>query len=169
MGSCLFTIFSAFINPNEPERIAVGIVSGIGFLGAGVIFKGDSRVTGLTTAATVWATAAIGMGIGAGYYLYAGAACVSALLVLMLLIPLENYIDRINQVRSYKIVCKYNDEKLQFYEKRFKHHHLSFKRGAQSRIEDRLSGIWIVQGSEKKHAKFIAETLRDDSVTEFEF
>lgn len=169
MGSCLFTIFSEYINPAEPDRIAAGIVTGIGFLGAGVIFRSENRVTGLTTAATTWATAAIGMGIGAGYYIYAGAACILALLVLMLLIPLENYIDRINQVRTYKIVCKYNDEKLKFYEKRFKHNHLSFKRGAQSRIEDQLSGIWIVQGSEKNHEKFIAEILGDDAVTKFEF
>ncbi len=169
LGSCLFTIFSAFINPADPDRIAVGIVSGIGFLGAGVVFKSDNRVTGLTTAATIWATAAIGMGIGGGYYLYAFGACLLSLLVLMLLIPLENYIDRINQVRSYKIVCKYDDEKLHFYEKRFKQHHLSFRRGAQSRTEDQLSGIWIVQGSEKRHEEFIAEILRDNTVTEFEF
>jgi putative Mg2+ transporter-C (MgtC) family protein len=169
LGSCLFTIFSAFINPAEPERIAVGIVSGIGFLGAGVIFKSDNRVTGLTTAATIWATAAIGMGIGAGYYLYAGAACLLSLLVLMLFTPLENYIDRKNQVRSYKIVCKYDDEKLKFYENRFKHHHLFFKRGAQSLNDKYLSGVWIVQGSEKNHEKFIAEILQDNDVKEFEF
>jgi putative Mg2+ transporter-C (MgtC) family protein len=169
LGSCLFTIFSAFINPTEPERIAVGIVSGIGFLGAGVIFKSDNRVTGLTTAAVIWTTAAIGMGIGAGYYLYAGAGCLLALLVLMLFTPLESFIDRINQVRSYKIVCRYDDEKLKYYEKRFKHHHLSFKRGAQSLSEKKLSGIWVVQGSEKNHEKFIDELLKDGDVTEFEF
>jgi putative Mg2+ transporter-C (MgtC) family protein len=169
LGSCLFTIFSALINIAEPERIAVGIVSGIGFLGAGVIFKSDNRVTGLTTAATIWATAAIGMGMGAGYYLYAGAGCGLAILVLMLLTPLENYIDHINQVRSYKIVCRYDDDKLRHYEKRLKHHHLSFKRGAQSRNEDKLSGTWIVQGSEKNHEKFVVEILEDKTVTDFEF
>jgi putative Mg2+ transporter-C (MgtC) family protein len=169
LGSCLFTIFSAFINPTEPERIAVGIVSGIGFLGAGVIFKSDNRVTGLTTAAIIWATAAIGMGIGAGYYLYAGVACLLSMLVMMLFNPLEAYIDRLNQVRVYKIVCKYDNEKLKYYEKRFKHHDLSFKRGAQSRNDKNLSGIWIVQGSEKNHEKFIAEILKDGDVTEFEF
>lgn len=169
LGSCLFTIFSAFINPAAPDRIAVGIVSGIGFLGAGVIFKSDNRVNGLTTAATIWATAAIGMGVGAGYYLYTAAGCLLALLVLMVCTPLEGYIDRINQVRSYKIVCRYDDEKLKFYEKRFKDHHLSFKRGTQSLNDKKLSGVWIVQGSEKNHEKFITEILRDRDVSEFEF
>jgi putative Mg2+ transporter-C (MgtC) family protein len=169
LGACLFTIFSKFINAAEPERIAVGIVSGIGFLGAGVIFKSDNRVTGLTTAAVIWVTAAIGMGMGAGYYTYAGVACILILLVLLLLPFLEGYIDRINQVRNYKIVCKYNDDKLKYYEKKFNHHHLSFHRGTQSKCDNKLSGFWIVQGSEKNHERFIAEILDDDSVTEFEF
>ncbi len=169
LGSCMFTIFSALINPTEPERIAVAVASGIGFLGAGVIFKSDNHVTGLTTAAAIWATASIGMGIGAGYYLYAGFATILALLVLVLLTRLESYIDRINQVRSYKIVCNYDEGKLKFYEKRFMHHRLRFKRGAQTRNENMLSGIWIVQGSEKNHEKFISEILQDDSVKEFEF
>ena len=169
LGSCLFTIFSAFINPAVPDRIAAGIVSGIGFLGAGVIFKSDNRVTGLTTAAIIWATAAIGMGVGAGYYLYSGAACLLLLLVMILFNPLEGLIDRINQVRTYKIVCLYDDGKLKYYEQRFKHHHLSFKRGSQSLHEKNLSGVWIVQGSEKNHERFITEVLKDDTVTEFEF
>lgn len=74
LGSCAFTLVSAYgfsavladeVNL-DPSRIAAQIVSGIGFLGAGVIFKGHSVVRGLTTAATVWVAAAIGMACGAG-------------------------------------------------------------------------------------------------------
>jgi putative Mg2+ transporter-C (MgtC) family protein len=169
MGACLFTIFSALIDPLQPERIAVSIVTGIGFIGAGVVFKSDNRVTGITTAATIWATAAIGMGIGAGYYLYSGVALGLALLVLMLFTYMEGYIDRINQVRNYKIVCDYDSSKLKYYEKKFKHHHLSFRRGGQSKTNGDLSGYWIVQGSERNHEKFIEEILQDKSVTSFEF
>jgi putative Mg2+ transporter-C (MgtC) family protein len=169
MGSCLFTIFSAGIGPGNPDRIASNIVTGIGFLGAGVIFRGDNRVNGLTTAATIWAAAAMGMGIGAGYYVYAITGCVLALLVLMFFTKLEAYIDKINQTRSYKIVCDYNDGKLKHYEKRFKHHHLTFKRNTQKRDNDQLTGTWLVQGSEINHDNFIQETMNDTSVTEFEF
>ena len=169
MGSCLFTILSTFINTTEPERIAVGIVSGIGFLGAGVIFKSDNKVTGLTTAATIWITAAVGMAVGGGYYIYAGVAWVLALLVLVLFTKLENLIDKMNQIRNYKIVCKYTEQELKHYEERFKEYSLKFKRGAQSRTDDKLSGVWIVQGSEKNHEKFIAETLNDAAVLDFEF
>lgn len=169
MGACLFTILSRLINPNDADRLAAGIVSGIGFIGAGVVFKSDNRVTGITTAATIWATAAIGMGIGAGYYLYAGVALVLAMLVLMLFTYLEGFIDKVNQVRNYKIVCEYDSSKLKYYEKKFRHHHLSYRRGGQSKTNGDLSGYWVVQGSEKNHEKFIEEILQDKSVTSFEF
>jgi len=74
LGSCAFTLvsaygFSAVLGSDvnlDPSRIAAQIVSGIGFLGAGVIFKGRSVVRGLTTAATIWVAAAVGMACGAG-------------------------------------------------------------------------------------------------------
>ena len=66
MGSFLFTSFSQLISPSTPDRIASNIVTGIGFLGAGVIFRDNNRVNGLTTAASIWVTAALGMGISDG-------------------------------------------------------------------------------------------------------
>jgi putative Mg2+ transporter-C (MgtC) family protein len=63
MGAALFTIFSARLaGTNDPTRIAANIVSGVGFLGAGVILREGGRVIGLTTAATIWLTAALGIG-----------------------------------------------------------------------------------------------------------
>jgi len=71
MGSCLFSIMSVHIGtltePADPGRIAAQIVSGIGFLGAGAIFRRKEAVAGLTTAAMMWVTAAIGMAVGFGY------------------------------------------------------------------------------------------------------
>src|ERR1700742_1862230 len=77
LGATIFTIFSQIIGgPGNPDRIASNIVTGIGFVGAGVIFKGDgtSKVNGITTAAMIWVTAALGMAIGAGYLLIAAIA-----------------------------------------------------------------------------------------------
>src|SRR5882724_5757237 len=66
LGAALFTILSIEIGEGENrDRIAASIITGIGFLGAGVIFKDENRVNGITTAATIWITAALGMGIGA--------------------------------------------------------------------------------------------------------
>lgn len=75
VGSALFTILSidAF-GTSEPSRIAAQIITGIGFLGAGTIFKYKNKVLGLTTAAGLWAIAGVGMGFGAGYYFATGIA-----------------------------------------------------------------------------------------------
>src|SRR4051812_40951933 len=64
VGSALFTIFSIRIGVGNPDRIAANIITGIGFLGAGAIFRNKDHVTGITTATTIWMVAAIGMGVG---------------------------------------------------------------------------------------------------------
>lgn len=81
-GACLFTLASLTLDPNSPARVAAQIVSGVGFLGAGMILKGEgNKVTNLTTAAVVWFAAAIGMVIGLGWYLVAGMATIYAITV----------------------------------------------------------------------------------------
>jgi putative Mg2+ transporter-C (MgtC) family protein len=81
-GACLFTFVSVKIDPNSPARIAAQVVSGVGFLGAGMILKGEANtVKNLTTAAAVWFAAAIGMVIGFGWYLIGAMATVYAVLV----------------------------------------------------------------------------------------
>lgn len=73
----------------DPSRIASTIVQGIGFLAAGVIFASGRRVRGLTTAAGIWVTAAIGLAAGAGFYVVATAATVIALVTLRSILWLE--------------------------------------------------------------------------------
>ena len=81
-GACLFTFVSISIDPNSPARIAAQVVSGVGFLGAGMILKGENnKVKNLTTAAAVWFAAAIGMVIGLGWYLVAAIASVYSVVV----------------------------------------------------------------------------------------
>ena len=81
-GAALFTFLSAAIDPASPARIAAQVISGVGFLGAGMILKSDAgTVTNLTTAAAVWFAAAIGMAIGFGWYVIAAIATVFAVLV----------------------------------------------------------------------------------------
>ncbi|MEK6957549.1 MAG: MgtC/SapB family protein [archaeon] len=80
MGATLFTVISlSFSDAADPTRIAAGIVMGIGFLGAGTIFKIQDKIKGLTTAADLWVLAGIGMAVGIGYYF---VAIVTAFLVL---------------------------------------------------------------------------------------
>jgi putative Mg2+ transporter-C (MgtC) family protein len=93
LGSCLFTILSiyAFGAKSEPSRIASNIVVGIGFLGAGTIIRSDGgRVIGLTTAASIWVVAAIGMAMGTGFYLIGTISAILVFLVLRLFTAFEN-------------------------------------------------------------------------------
>lgn len=82
-GAAMFTFISIAIDPHSPARIAAQVVSGVGFLGAGMILKQDDagKVTNLTTAASVWFSAAIGMAIGFGWLLIALGATVYAIVV----------------------------------------------------------------------------------------
>jgi len=98
LGAAVFTILSGVISNNaansgfttDPARIAAQIVSGIGFLGAGVIIKEGANVRGLTTAACLWTVAAIGMATGSGYYAIAIFATVIAMIGLAILKYGEN-------------------------------------------------------------------------------
>jgi putative Mg2+ transporter-C (MgtC) family protein len=90
LGSCLFTVIGAYgFRPTDPSRVAAQIVTGIGFLGAGTIFLRKDLVRGLTTAATIWATAAIGMAAGTAQYFEAVFTTLLVLAVLMVLKPVE--------------------------------------------------------------------------------
>ena len=96
MGSALFTIVSITLAPNnsDPTRIAAQIVTGIGFLGAGAIIRNDNGVHGLTTAATVWVNAALGVAAGGGEYRVAVLGGVITLAVLLILAPIERAMER---------------------------------------------------------------------------
>ncbi len=85
-GSALFTIVSIYgFDIADPSRVAAGIVTGIGFLGAGAIIRrGEGVIKGLTTAATIWVVAGIGMAAGTGLYLIAVVTTIVVLVVLIL-------------------------------------------------------------------------------------
>ncbi|MDO8490933.1 MAG: MgtC/SapB family protein [Dehalococcoidia bacterium] len=86
LGSALFAILSAEAFPgiSDPTRIAAGIVTGIGFLGAGTIIRTGTAVRGLTTAASIWSVAAIGVAAAFGFYPIAIAGALLSLLILHL-------------------------------------------------------------------------------------
>ena len=94
LGSCLFSIISQGIAGADPARIAANIVVGIGFLGAGSIIFREKHVQGLTTAAGLWAVAAIGMAVGFKLYLISIFAAALILLILTILWGFEKKIVR---------------------------------------------------------------------------
>ncbi len=100
LGSAIFTM----VAQHAGQVANLNIVTGIGFIGAGVIFKDNISVTGLTTAAVIWISAAIGMADGSGNYLLALISTVTTLVVLLLFSMLENYIDKVHRDKLFVIV-----------------------------------------------------------------
>lgn len=101
-----FAQFAALENVQmDPARLAAQVISGIGFLGAGTIIYTGRTISGLTTAASLWVVAAIGLAIGAGFYTAAGIACVLSLMSLWVLQVVERKFMRANKLRVIKITA----------------------------------------------------------------
>lgn len=103
LGSTIFTELSITLGVSSPDRVASNIITGIGFLGAGVIFKDGLTISGITTATTIWITAALGMAVGAGEYFIALVGSVVILIVLTWFEGFQKYITRAHQERTYRI------------------------------------------------------------------
>jgi putative Mg2+ transporter-C (MgtC) family protein len=170
VGSTVFTILSYKMGviPNQ-DRFAANIITGVGFLGAGVIFKEENRVTGLTTAAIIWIAAAIGVAIGAGQYIVAGTGLFITVGVQQLFLIIQNRIDKINQIRNYTIMCKFQDITLKHYEAIFEKFGLVVHRGKQSLNANIIKGEWQLEGSEKDHETCVSFLLKDKEILELEF
>lgn len=169
LGSCLFTLCSVMITDLSADRIASNIVTGVGFIGGGVIFQSQNKMKGITTAATIWATAAMGMAVGGGYYFMSIAGCALILVTLIMLTYMESWMDRINQTRSYNIVWNNKKIDLEQYEDVFHRFHLKYKRLKQSKDHDTIAGSWTVSGNKKNHTLFVNTLLKDDSIKKFDY
>lgn len=110
LGSCLFMIISIFgfggVERFDAARVAAGVVGGLGFLGGGIIMKTQNHVTGLTTAAGLWVTGAIGLGFGCGLY---EVSILSSILVLISLEALYFYTIHLGQ-RDVSVVLSAKDQ-----------------------------------------------------------
>src|SRR6516225_11296526 len=103
MGAAFFTLLSAVLageGVTDKSRIASNIVQGIGFLGAGLILHNRSRVSGLTSAASVWVVASIGMACGAGLY----AAAIVAAVTVVLALEIVGFLERRASLKGYPLV-----------------------------------------------------------------
>ncbi|NNH35867.1 MgtC/SapB family protein [Acinetobacter terrestris] len=169
LSSCLFTILSVKIGLDSHDRIAANILTGLGFVGAGVIFKDENRISGITTATTIWMTAALGMAAGAGYELLSLFATFIVLIVLIFLIYVQELIEALSQARTYRIICPYQQKTLEQYEALFKTYNMKVVRSVQHKTEHRMSGRWILIGSAENHKKLTTYLLNDSNIQELSF
>ncbi len=168
MGSCLFTLVSMLIEDESKDRIASNVVTGIGFVGAGVIFKSETGVKGLTTAATVWVTAAIGMAVAGGFYWAAGVATFVVLVVLFGLSYVGVMLERRNLHYLYKISFDAEDCPVEEYERFFEENRLRSMRPKLSKSGSLVLFQYNINGSSRAHEALLKKLLTDRRVKNFE-
>lgn len=166
VGSTLFTIISNLMT--NDARVASNIVTGIGFLGAGAIFKEGANVKGLTTATTIWISAAIGMAIGVGQYEFAFVSLTIVMVVLIGFSWLPQKIERMHSEQTYKLTTQdinvgYMEELKQI----FKACGVSSSCINQKKFNNEMHLTYLVRGARKNHQKLISELFSNDKITSF--
>lgn len=164
VGATLYTLYSGVDgNRLENPQLAGGVVTGVGFLCAGMIARRFGSLTGVTTAATVWVTAALGIGIGIGLYLQVFLVTGAVLAILW-------YFPRLsrssNHTLGYEIVAPYDEARFDEYCGRFKEHEIEILRSSLSRNRDQMSCIWYTNGNLENHQKLTLIFANDRTITD---
>jgi putative Mg2+ transporter-C (MgtC) family protein len=170
VGACLYTILSKEAGNGSTDRIASNIVTGIGFIGAGVIFKEGITVNGLTTAALIWITAALGMAIG--YHRYPLAIVVSVIVVVALFVlePVQRFINKFHKVKDYKIrTGELGDNFRNDLEAFFNSHKLTFR--CMKFVKDNNDAVYLyrISSPDRNYDLVNQFLLTNNQVISFEF
>ncbi len=169
LGACLFTILSMSIGGVENgDRIAANIATGVGFLGAGVIFRSGVGVSGITTAAAIWAVAAIGMAAGAGHYWLGSVAAVAMLVVLSMLPSVQRWIDVYHQTRRYTFTVPLSDADTDYIPQQLQMYRLGCRRVSVLRNQENVTFVWQANGSAADHERFTQAMIKDPALLAFE-
>lgn len=167
-GACLFTILSAKMAPDsDPNRIAANIVTGVGFLGAGVILRDGGKIIGLTTAATIWLTAAIGMGLGGGQYLISGLMVMITMIILWILPTFEQRIDNLREEHRYEVICAARLDKFDALERAFRESGLRIHSRSSIKTGDSMTCTWKAAGTPQEHDRLKRVLFEDPDIREF--
>ena len=170
LGSTLFTIFSLELGGEaSPVRIAAHMVTGVGFLCAGVIMEEKERIVGLTTASAIWFTAAMGMGIGGEQYAVVAVSMVGAMIILWVFPNLERWIYNVRERRTYKIVSEINRDRLQDLESLFRECGLIVKGHKLSKKNGQLICVIDAYGTPEHHERVMEKLFIEQAVKEFKY
>ncbi|MGB2896397.1 MAG: MgtC/SapB family protein [Anaerolineales bacterium] len=167
LGSTLFTILSLELGgTSDPVRIAASIVTGIGFIGAGVILRNEGHIVGLTTASTVWIAAALGMGIGSGYFLLAGISTGLILIGLWVFPMFDRLIHKTRETRNYHIVFSRSTEKCGQLENIINQCNLRIESFTKGLRAGEMVSRWRVYGSPQNHELLVDKLILDEDIHE---
>jgi len=168
LGSTLFTIISSSLGAeSETGRIASNIVTGIGFLGAGAIMREGLTVSGLTTASSIWVTAALGMAVGAGEYYLAAFGTVIVFTVLTLFGYIQPLIERYKKAIELHITYVGEDDTL--LEKEMGRFHLKFDKIRTIKKDGDLVLQYEISGPTDRLNLFLKTLNRNDAIKSFEY
>ncbi len=169
LGSTFFTILSFILGEkNDPSRIASNIVTGVGFLGAGAIFRDGASVKGVTTASIIWISAAIGMACGIGQYEFAFLVTFTVLFILLGFAGVQKFIDRYNKEVIYKITLSNNLDLKSELEKQIALNNLKFEWLRQTKLDNQLIIEYEIRGSDKNHEQFVKYLSLNDSILQYQ-
>jgi putative Mg2+ transporter-C (MgtC) family protein len=170
LGSTLFTMHSISIGVTRDQaRIAAAVVSGVGFLGGGAILRGGMNIKGLTTAATIWLTAALGMGVGAGYFGLILPAAGAVLVVLWFFPIIEHWIDDLKTSRMYEVVCPASDDPTNEIQAIFKAEGLKVFPKSRHKHGEKLTCVWYVTGKPAGHDIAVTKLLSRANVEDLTY
>lgn len=167
-GACIFTILSQKIGGSSPDRIAANIVTGVGFLGGGVIFKEGFNVTGLTTAAAIWLSAALGMAAATDSYLLAFSGIIMAVLILSTFEYLREFVEFFRESRIYRISFYSTLFSVDALEKIVTEHGIKFKKQKITRNEELVEITYEIYGNEMKLDKLNHWLYENPSIHAFD-
>ena len=173
LGSTLYTLFSISIagaTSDSATRIASNIVTGIGFLGAGTILRDGGCIGGLTTAATIWLAAALGMGIAAGDIEDIFVATVVTLVVLLIFPRVVSWINKLRDARTYKIVINSGKmDKMEKLQRIFRECGLLVSEDHMQITDESIITSWRTISSPKNQDKFVRMMVKDKDITSLEY
>ena len=167
VGACVFSIVSQIVGGPEGEstRIAAQIVTGIGFLGAGAIVHDRSSVIGLTTAATIWSVAAIGVAVGFGHLALAALGTVTILVALLLFDVVEHWIGELRDIQEYYIVAANVPDVFDRIGAQFEQANLSTRKRSCYEEGPSLVVHVIAMGAKSNHERLRLQLSRSDEYT----
>jgi putative Mg2+ transporter-C (MgtC) family protein len=163
-GACLFTIISVKTGVQNPDRIAANIVTGVGFLGAGVIWQEPNRISGITTATSIWATASIGLCVGTGQIYLAVIGTILVLFTLRTLSYVEIWFDALHKVRDYQITLN-KDVHPGDFQNQFSQYGLKPLLIRENYSDQKVEYTWKVSGKNRHHLSFV-EMLRTNQTVQ---
>lgn len=167
LGATVFTICSYQLGVTDNrDRIAANIITGVGFIGAGVIFRNNASISGITTAATVWVAAALGMLIGINQYVLACLCLAMGLLILYALDFLQLWIDDRFQHRAYHITLSDISQHEQVLSA-IKENRLKINTTKLARVQSQVIMDIIITGRRENLEHFNGWLLRQSAVVSF--